>query len=50
MEALSSRYGWTPAQIREQSAEDIEAYLEIIRAEANLSKRKNHSYGRPAHT
>lgn len=30
MEALSSRYGWTPDQIRAMHDSDIRQYLEII--------------------
>lgn len=41
MEALSDRYGWTPAQIREQNIEDIEAYLDIIRAKHRIEKMKH---------
>jgi hypothetical protein len=40
MEALSSRYGWTPSEIRDMSLEDVYQYLEII-SEINLLKRRN---------
>lgn len=44
METLSDRYGWTPSQIREQRAEDIEQYMQIIRIKNKIerSKRKTH--------
>lgn len=41
MEMLSAEYGWTPDQIRAQPAEDIEAYIEIIRVKRTLQKYGN---------
>jgi hypothetical protein len=38
-EALSERYGWTPAQIREQRVEDIRAYVDIIDIKQRLHKK-----------
>jgi hypothetical protein len=42
MELLSDKYGWTPKEIRNQRAEDIENYLEIISIKNLIQKR----YGR----
>jgi hypothetical protein len=38
MEALSSRYGWTPDQIRAMRFDDVNQYLEII-SELNKLER-----------
>jgi hypothetical protein len=46
MEILSERYGWTPTQIREQSKQDIDAYLKII-SERNRLENKKHGKSRP---
>lgn len=40
MEALSSRYGWTPKEIREQSVEDLLQYLEIMKEISSIEKIK----------
>jgi len=45
-EALSDRYGWTPSQIREQRADDIEAYLSIISMKSQIEKLKMKKNGR----
>jgi hypothetical protein len=38
MEILSSEYGWTPSQIREQRKEDIEKYIDIISVRRKIQK------------
>lgn len=38
MEMLSSHYGWTPSQIREQRVEDIEHYIQILNIKSQLKK------------
>jgi hypothetical protein len=40
MEMLSREYGWTPEQIRHQSADDIDAYVAILMERANIAKHK----------
>jgi hypothetical protein len=40
MERLSSEYGWTPDQIRNQRHEDLTAYLRIIRLKGDIQKSK----------
>lgn len=40
MEMLSSEYGWTPSQIREQRTEDILAYVEILRLKRKIQESK----------
>jgi hypothetical protein len=43
-ELLSSEYGWTPKEIREQDYEDIKNYLQIIsikRKIQNININKN---------
>ena len=48
MEALSERYGWTPIQIREQSFNDLETYLDIIsvKNKIEMENAKKNKYGR----
>lgn len=38
MEMLSKEYGWTPSQIREQSVDDINQYIEIINQKNKIAK------------
>jgi len=38
MEMLSERYGWTPSQIRNELAEDVEQYIEIISMKGKIEK------------
>lgn len=38
MEALSRIYGWTPQQIREQRAEDIDQYVEILNEKNSMAR------------
>jgi hypothetical protein len=40
MEILSREYGWTPEEIRNQRADDIDSYLEILRIKGQLAKHK----------
>ncbi|MFA5050951.1 MAG: hypothetical protein WC499_02450 [Patescibacteria group bacterium] len=40
MEMLSERYGWTPEEIRSQRKEDIDNYLNIIRAKEKIIRKK----------
>jgi len=40
MEKLSSTYGWTPNQIRNQRVDDIHKYFEILDMKARLQKRE----------
>jgi hypothetical protein len=37
-ELLSEKYGWTPQQIREQPAQDIINYLQIIQIKNAINK------------
>jgi hypothetical protein len=37
-ELLSERYGWLPSQIRNEKADDILSYLEVIDARAYIDK------------
>jgi hypothetical protein len=46
MEILSSEYGWTPKEIREQRKEDIKLYFDIIRLKRIIENNKNKKYGR----
>lgn len=41
MELLSREYGWTPAEIRAQSAQDIEQYLVIIGERARIERARS---------
>jgi hypothetical protein len=45
MELLSERYGWTPAEIRAQSREDILSYLHIIRIKRKLENNASKAHG-----
>jgi len=38
METLSSEYGWTPEEIRQQPIHEVHAYMEIIRIRRALQK------------
>jgi hypothetical protein len=41
MEILSKEYGWTPEEIRNQRADDIDSYLEILRVKNEIQKLKH---------
>lgn len=45
MELLSSEYGWTPQQIREQKNSDIVDYIDIIKQKRKI-QNKNSKYGK----
>jgi cell division septum initiation protein DivIVA len=45
MESLSSRYGWTPDEIRGMDEVDVRQYLEIIAEEYKLKKADQMRYG-----
>lgn len=38
MEMLSERYGWTPSQIKNELAGDIDQYVEVIKAKNKIEK------------
>ncbi len=40
LEQLSSEYGWTPKQIRDQRYSDIVAYLKILKVKYELKEEK----------
>lgn len=40
MEMLSERYGWTPSQIRNELADDIHQYVEIISMKQKIEKNR----------
>lgn len=45
MEMLSTKYGWTPNQIREISLEDIAVYMDIINQKAYIEKAERKRAG-----
>lgn len=45
---LSREYGWTPEEIRQQPAEDIDAYVEILQTRAAIEKH-NAMKNKPHH-
>lgn len=45
MEELSSRYGWTPSQIRAEAAEDIDGYLSVIATKNRIEQAYNKKHG-----
>jgi hypothetical protein len=40
MEVLSREYGWTPEEIRQQPADDIDAYWAILTERARIAKHQ----------
>ena len=40
MERLSSAYGWTPKQIKNQSIDEINNYLAILNVKSKLRERE----------
>lgn len=46
MALLSYEFGWTPSQIREQSQEDIMAYVELIEKRKLLAKYHGNGHSR----
>lgn len=38
---LSEKYGWTPSQIREQSYDDLMAYIDIGNVKTKIENQKS---------
>lgn len=45
MEMLSSEYGWTPEQIRQQRLDEIDQYIAIINVKRKLKAQQAKKYG-----
>jgi len=46
MEMLSAEYGWTPSQIKNESNEDMLAYIEVINNKRLIEKSNLKKNGR----